>query len=318
MIETFKRDVERGLGANPKFLSSKYFYDKKGDELFVKIMHLPEYYLTRSEFEIFKKKSDDLIDGFDLDNQIPFELIELGAGDGTKTKELLKELLKQDYDFTYKPIDISKHALEQLEGSLKESFPELKVEKQVGEYFEVLTDLKNSGKKKVILFLGSNIGNLTDEQSSRFLKELSEVMNDGDILLLGVDLIKKQEIVLPAYDDASGVTAAFNLNLLERINRELGANFNLDQFVHEAVYTEEEGIAKSYLKSMESQEVYIRALDRTFIFAKGERIHMEISRKYNDRILERIMEGTSLEVRDKIMDDRAYFADYILVFQDRA
>jgi dimethylhistidine N-methyltransferase len=310
--ETFRNDVKKGLLSNPKKLSSKYFYDKKGDALFVEIMNLPEYYLTRSELDIFKNKTKKLIDSFTIKADSYFELIELGAGDGLKTKELLKSLVKQNYHFDYLPIDISSNALSNLKQDLNTEIPNLSVKTQQGDYFEVLDSLKKSKHPKIILFLGSNIGNMTDEQAAQFIYKLGVNLNPDDKLLLGVDLIKSKEIILPAYDDSKGITAAFNLNLLDRINHELGGDFNLNQFKHQPEYVEKEGIAKSYIVSKINQTVTIKAIDTSFNFIKGEKIHTEISRKYNDELIEQIIANTDFSIDSKIMDSKAYFADYIL------
>ena len=213
-MSQFKKDVIEGLSSEPKFLLSKYFYDEIGDDLFVQIMDMPEYYLSRSEFEIFSQKTNELINAFEVDKSGAFELIELGAGDGTKTKELLKELLKQGYKFDYTPIDISDNALTLLKANLLTEMPTLNVVPKQGDYFEVLSSFKESKRKKVILFLGSNIGNLTDDLSAKFLNQLNQNINSGDCLLLGVDLIKDVNVVLPAYNDEQGITSRFNLNLL--------------------------------------------------------------------------------------------------------
>ena len=313
MNEQFKKDVLAGLSSSPKFLSSKYFYDEIGDELFVQIMNMPEYYLTNSEFEIFSTKSNELINAFDVNENEVFELIELGAGDGTKTKELLKELINSEYNFKYVPIDISQHALDNLEETLAKELPDLEVEKQQGDYFGVLSSLKERKSKKVVLFLGSNIGNLTDDLSANFLNQLNNSLNKNDVLLLGVDLIKPVEVVLPAYNDTAGITAKFNLNLLHRMNKELGANFNINQFKHDPCYTEEEGIAKSYLTSKIDQIVEVKAINKQFKFIAGEKIHTEISRKYNDEIISNILEETSFNIKTRITDTKEYFADYVLV-----
>lgn len=312
MLEQFKIDVEQGLESTPKKISSKYFYDKIGDALFVQIMQMPEYYLTRAEHEIFKEKTQDIINALGLKKEKYFELIELGAGDGTKTKELLRKLQIEKYQFDYFPVDISSNALEQLEQSLAHEIPALKVKKQQGDYFEVLASLKNSPHPKIILFLGSNIGNLNDELAAKFIYQLGANLKKGDKLFLGVDLIKPASIVLPAYDDAQGITRDFNLNLLIRINNELGANFDISTFKHQPEYHEEEGIARSFIESTIDQEVTIEKIGKSFHFKKGERIHTEISRKYNDQILQKIITNTDFKLTDKLMDSKMYFADYIL------
>lgn len=312
MKDEFAKDIENGLSSSPKRLYSKYFYDARGDELFVQIMNLPEYYLTRAEHEIFSKKTTELANALGCKPGQPFELVELGAGDGTKTKELLRFLLDGGYTFDYLPIDISRNALDSLEKALKKEMPDLPVKTLQGDYFEVLESLSESPKSKVVLFLGSNLGNMLDHIATRFIHALSESLNSGDNVLMGLDLIKPAEIVIPAYSDNQGVTAAFNLNLLRRINRELGGNFELDKFSHRVEYTEKEGIVKSFLESLDDLEVTISKIGQTFSFEKGERIHTEISRKYNDALLDRFIAGTPLEIVARLTDSKGYFADYVL------
>lgn len=312
ILEQFKKEVNEGLNNTLKSLPSKFFYDKKGDALFVEIMHLPEYYVTRSEHEIFKNKSASIIEALQLSKDTYFELIELGAGDGTKTKELLDELSRQNYKFDYIPVDISQNALDKLEMDLNQQMPHISVKTKQGDYFEVLESLKENQYPKVILFLGSNIGNMSDNVAKEFISNLSENLNFGDKLFLGVDLIKPATIVLPAYNDSQGVTAAFNLNLLERINRELHADFEVESFKHQPEYDEKLGIATSFLVSTKEQDVFIKKLNKTFHFAKGEKILTEISRKYNDKILDKILKKTAFVIKDRITDSKKYFANYVL------
>lgn len=312
MKNTFKKDVQQGLDANPKTLPSKYFYDKKGDALFVKLMNSPEYYLTRCELDIFKNKTQELINSFDIKKNSYFELIELGAGDGLKTKELLKVLVNKKYNFDYLPIDISSNALALLKEDLKTEIAELSIKTKQGDYFQVLDSLKASKKPKIILFLGSNIGNMNDELASKFIYNLGSNLNSGDKLLLGVDLIKSKEIVGPAYNDSKGITAKFNINLLDRINKELEGNFDTKQFKHQPEYNEEEGIAKSFIMSTAKQSVEIKAIGKTYHFEKGEKIQTEISRKYNDELIKKIISNSDFSLNSKIMDSKAYFANYVL------
>jgi len=312
MLEQLKKDIDEGLSKDSKSLPSKYFYDKRGDALFQQIMHLPEYYLTRSELEIFQTQSQNIIDGLNLNSDSYFELIELGAGDGLKTKELLKALEANHYNFDYFPIDISKNALDNLENNLLQELPNISFRKKQGEYFEVLESFKDTHHQKVVLFLGSNIGNLNDELAFKFIYKLGSNLSTDDKLLLGVDLIKPSSIVLPAYNDEKGVTREFNLNLLRRLNNELDANFDLDAYMHAPEYSETEGIAKSYLVSTKLQEVTIKKLNKIFRFQEGERIFTETSRKYNDTIINKIIENTDFSIHQKFMDSKAYFANYIL------
>jgi dimethylhistidine N-methyltransferase len=313
MIEKFRQDVKTGLTSPKKFLSSKYFYDKIGDALFVEIMNLEEYYLTDCEMDIFCNKTQELANHLLENIDEPFELIELGAGDGSKTIHLLKHLLDAKIDFEYIPIDISQNSLNLLESKLTDELPHLRVNKMQGDYFEVLPKLKKDTKQKVVLFLGSNIGNLNDDESSSFLFQLGSNLNQRDKLVLGVDLIKPTEVVLPAYDDAKGVTAKFNLNLLTRINNELGADFDLSGFKHAPEYDENEGIATSYIESTCDQMVTISSLNLCINFEAGEKIFTEISRKYDDQILAKILKPTNFEIVGRIDDSKNYFANYFLI-----
>ena len=312
MNKQFAIDVDAGLSQQNKTLPSKYFYDQKGDELFMQIMELPEYYLTRAEHEIFTEQTPALIDALGVSPQQHFELIELGAGDGSKTKHLLKALLEQGYLFDYLPIDISGHVLELLASNLLAELPTLSLKAQQGDYFEILQSLKQSSAPKVMLFLGSNIGNMTDAEAADFIYDLGANLAAGDKMLLGADLIKSADIVLPAYDDTQGVTKAFNMNLLHRMNNELGANFVIEQFDHLAEYTEAEGIAKSFIVSQASQQVHIAATNKTYDFAAGEKIHVEVSRKYSQQVLGSILEKTDFTISRLLTDRQGYFADFVL------
>ncbi|QDP85325.1 L-histidine N(alpha)-methyltransferase [Chryseobacterium sp. SNU WT5] len=310
--DAFLKDVNDGLSQNPKYISSHYFYDKAGDELFQKIMEMPEYYLTNSELEIFKEQSMEIIESFNIDKNQKFELIELGSGDGKKTQHLLRALLSQNYQFKYIPVDISTNSLEVITKNLENHFPTINIEPQQGDYFQVLDRLFTSNHPKIILFIGSNLGNMEDEVAKRFLSKISQNLKTNEKLLLGLDLIKSKEVVLPAYNDPAGITSSFNLNLLKRINTELGADFDLENFEHAPEYTEEEGIAKSFLKSRKRQSVYIKDLDQSFEFRENERIHTEVSRKYDDEVLKKLLLKSDLEISEKFLDSKNYFADYIL------
>lgn len=310
--DIFLKDVNAGLTNIPKFLSSHYFYDKAGDELFQQIMNMPEYYLTNSESEIFRDQSEEIIASLNLDKNVEFELIELGAGDGAKTQHLLKTLLDNNYNFKFIPVDISQNSLNVITERLENLFPELEIDPQQGDYFQVLDQLFLSDKPKVLLFIGSNLGNMEDEIATNFLEKIAQHLKYAEKLILGVDLKKSAEIVLPAYHDTAGITRDFNLNLLKRINREMDADFDLNNFEHAPEYTEKEGIAKSYLKSTIKQEVHIKELNKIFHFEKDELIHTEISRKYNDEILGSILNHSGLEISAKFLDTNEYFADYIL------
>jgi dimethylhistidine N-methyltransferase len=298
----FEHDVRQGLTDYPKHLSSKYFYDEKGDRLFQDIMAMPEYYLTDREFEILFENTAEIAELFAQGNS-RFKLLELGAGDGKKTKVLLKYLSENDFEFKYQPIDISQNALDGLERSLRDELPKVSVETRQGTYFETLSAINaENGTKKVILFLGSNIGNLLHPQAVEFLKRVRDLMQENDLLFVGFDMKKDPQTVLEAYNDPNGITAAFNKNILTRINRELHGNFEVDKFRHWEVYDPETGTAKSYLVAEEAQTVTLRRLDLQVDFEAWETIHTEISQKYDDRSIRRLADKSGLTVVTEFTD----------------
>jgi len=309
MRDLFAEDVRQGLSDHPKYLPSRYFYDEKGDELFQQIMAMPEYYLTDAEFEVFSMQKVELIKEFN-GHQQHFNLVEFGAGDGFKTKILLEELMREQANFTYVPIDISSNVLDQLEKNLSLTHTGLDIDPIVGEYFQALENLSHRDQTpKVILFLGSNIGNFLYDAARKFLNDVADRMNAKDKMLIGVDLKKDPQIILNAYNDPAGITKSFNLNLLNRINRELGGNFDLTQFKHWATYNPMNGEARSYLVSMKSQEVYIEALEASFKFDFWEPIYTEVSRKYDVAELEKLAKEAGFRVRHHFFDCKHYFVD---------
>jgi L-histidine N-alpha-methyltransferase len=308
MTDQFAKDVHEGLCAPQKFLSSRYFYDAKGDKIFQQIMSMPEYYLTGCEYEIFDRQKDAILEAIHPGKK--FNLVELGAGDGYKTKLLLRHFLDKKIDFEYFPVDISGDVLKSLKADLAENFEGVKVTLLNYEYFtalEKLNDLDDS--PKVILFLGSNIGNFTPERASAFFEKLNHVMLPGDKLLSGIDLKKNPNTILKAYNDPAGITRSFNLNLLERMNRELGANFDLDYWDHFPTYDPFTGECRSYLMSCRQQEVTIAATGHTYSFRDNEPIHMEISRKYRIDQIEDLAQQTGFEVLEHFTDSKRYFVD---------
>jgi len=308
-LSQFAADVLKGLSSQPKALSSKYFYDDEGTRYFQQIMKLPEYYLTGAELEIFSTQTEAIRHAFENGDN-GFDIIELGAGDGTKTAVLVDHFLKHGADITYSPIDISQEALDALSAKFNARFPSLKMETRNGDYFRILKSLKNGGgRRKILLFLGSNIGNFSREQSIEFFRQLHAVMNPNDLLFIGFDLQKDPHVILNAYDDPQGITAAFNVNLLRRINRELGGNFYLDKFVHYALYRPVECAARSFLISREQQTVYIEALGRSFDFEPWEAIFMEISQKYNMAMIEGLAAESGFELKQNFFDSKNYYCD---------
>lgn len=307
---SFIREVTDGLSTYPKSLSSKYFYDDRGDELFEKIMELPEYYLSRSERSILSSGDPvaalpDFPEGLDL--------IELGAGNGVKTRFILEQLNDRAIEYTYHPVDISTHALEVLQGNLTDDLPDLDLKPRVSTYEEALGELSSfSDRPKIILFLGSNIGNLLHDEAVQFLREISGAMGRDDLLLMGMDLKKDPDVILAAYDDEEGITAAFNKNILYRINRELEADFSVKEFRHAPTYDPETGTLKSYLLSAKAQTVHIQALDMEVSFHPWETIHTEISQKYNRPVIEWLCEESGLQIRNFFTGQREYFADVLM------
>ncbi|OEJ99458.1 L-histidine N(alpha)-methyltransferase [Roseivirga misakiensis] len=308
-LSAFAEDIRTGLNQFPKTLPSRYFYDQIGDELFQRIMDLDEYYLTRAEFEVFVRQKAEILKAFLGDND-NFRLVELGAGDGTKTKVLLSHFVEQKVDFTYSPIDISGHVLAQLKDDLSAEIPSLKVEPIVGEYFSALKELSgNDSTKEVVLFLGSNIGNFDEASGVEFLKHIGANLAAGDMLLIGFDLMKDPRKILSAYNDREGVTKAFNLNLLTRINSELGANFKIDQFDHFPTYDPLTGETKSHIVSKIKQEVFIEALGESIDFEAWEAIHTEVSQKYSYKMIESFAEEAGFRIVKNFTDSNDYFVD---------
>lgn len=306
----FAAEVKQGLTAFPKYLNSKYFYDAAGDKIFQDIMDLPEYYLTNCEFEILTTHKKSLASVFD--NGQSFDLIELGAGDGKKTAILLEEFLKQNLDFNYLPVDISQNILEKMQAKLQQKMPDLNISPQQGTYFDVLQDLASYNQRdKVIVVLGSNIGNLRHKKAISFLKNIQQAMTKGDMLFMGFDQKKDPETIRRAYVDSKGVTEAFNKNVLKRINKELDADFKLDNFRHWQSYNPESGRVDSFLLSTKAQRVHIKALDIAVKFNPWESIHTEISQKYTDEVVSWLAGQADLSISKSFTDDKGYYKNYI-------
>ncbi|NOX85246.1 MAG: L-histidine N(alpha)-methyltransferase [Chlorobi bacterium] len=308
-LTPFAIDVINGLEKKNKSLPSKYFYDEEGDRLFQQIMNMPEYYLTRCEFEILAEQRKEICDAIGAFNA-SFNLIEFGAGDGLKTKLLLKYLTDRKADFTYYPVDISLHILDELTADLQDEFPSLQVAPVHDDYFGALRQMGNfNNRRNVTLFLGSNIGNFHYDEAAGFLKQFVSNSRSGDMLLLGVDLQKDPGIISLAYDDPHGITAAFNLNLLRRMNNELGADFDLDKFGHYTYYEPASGEVLSFLISLENQLVYFPDSDQTISFEKNELVHTEISKKYKPEELEELAISQGLKPVSHFLDSKNYFTD---------
>ncbi|ARN79085.1 L-histidine N(alpha)-methyltransferase [Nonlabens spongiae] len=315
-IQEFKDHVREGLTSYPKYLSSKYIYDDRGDELFQQIMNLPEYYLTNAEYNIIDKYKKDISSKFEVNGG--FDLIELGAGDGKKTKLLLEQLHKDQVEFTYIPIDISKHSIDELTKSLKKKWPEMDVQGEQGLYFNVLKDLARYNKRpKLILVLGSNIGNLKHPEAIDFLNQIRELMSPQDSLFMGFDQKKDPIVIQNAYADKTGVTQEFNRNLLHRLNKEMSADFPVNDFDHWESYDPETGTAKSFLLATEPCKVHIKDLDLKVEFKKWETIHTEVSQKYDDEVVDWLASEAGLEISSIYEDDQKLFKNYTFTSKNR-
>jgi len=308
-MNNFLTEVLQDLGAKPKSLRSKYFYDDIGDDLFQQIMHCPEYYPTRCEAEILRSKADviaeTLRNGFDQ-----FDLIELGAGDATKTSYILQEFVRKQVNMTYMPVDISSSMIDFLSTTLPERIPGLKVQALNGEYFEMVDEAnRRSSNHKAVLFLGGNLGNMPPEEALEFCKKLASSLQKGDLVLIGFDLKKNPKVIHAAYDDAGGLTKAFNLNLLTRINRELGGNFDISQFEHYASYDPSSGACKSFLVSLKAQQVTISG--QNIEFEKDEYIDMEISQKYSLEEIDKMASDAGFVPVERFYDSNNWFLDTV-------
>lgn len=308
-MNQFLTDVLEGLNSKPKQLQAKYLYGGHGDVLFQKIMHSDQYYLTDCELEIFKTRSNEIIS---LVNRFDsgFDLIELGAGDAFKSSILIKSLLENGLDITYYPIDISAQVIKLLEEKLPKDFPGLQVKGLNGEYFQMLKQAAQiSDRPKLVLFLGANIGNMTFSDAELFCVQLQKNMSPGDLCVIGFDLIKNPWIIFNAYNDRRGITKHFNLNLLTRINNELNADFNPDQFEHFENYDPETGACKSYLISLKDQIITIQG--NSISFAENECIFVEISQKYSLQQIRALAGKCGFKFLASLFDSKKWFTDVI-------
>ncbi len=307
--ESFLRDVLRGLYSEPKFLQSKYFYDAEGDKLFQKIMRLPEYYLTGCESEILRNNCPGIAGVFKRFAS-GFDLIELGAGDASKSSILLEYLLNEGIDFTYYPTDISEHVVKLVEKNLPHKFPYLKVRGLTGEFLAALSEASCiSQKPKVVMFLGSNIGNMPPHDALEFCKNVKNHLETGDLALIGFDLKKNPRVIFDAYNDSQGITKKFNLNLLDRINRELQANFLTEKFDHYESYDPETGACKSYLFSLKKQSVSIAGVELSF--NENEYIYMETSHKYTTDQINELSLKAGFKPVAQFFDSKNWFTDVV-------
>ena len=301
--EAFARDVAQGLAAPQKTLPAKYFYDARGSQLYEQICDLPEYYPYRAERDILATYATDI---YAVIGHLP--LVEFGPGNAAKTRYLLTTYEHAGRPFLYCPVDISRAALEASAEKLLAEYPHLSIRAMHADF------AGNPGiigafhlDKKAIAFFGSNLGNFTREESLDFLRGAAAMMAPEDVFLLGIDLKKPLTFLLPAYDDAQGVTAAFNLNLLHRINRELGANFHVQGFEHFVLYNEEHGRIEMHLRSRWAQQVTIAKTEQIIRFAAGETIHTENSYKYSLEDIRALGHRADLALHRTWFDRQHYF-----------
>jgi dimethylhistidine N-methyltransferase len=307
--ESLAADVLAGLANRPKTLSSAWFYDERGSELFQRITQLEEYYLTRCEREILEHCSGDIATVL---AGAPVRVVEIGAGDGHKTEILLDRLLAAGLELEYVPIDICRTAVESLTAKLRRNLGNRPVRLRgvVADYFEGLASLRGqAGVRSLVLFLGSSIGNFDHGQARRLLRALRQAIAPGDLALIGFDLKKDVRVLQRAYDDAAGITREFNFNLLERINRELGGTFDRRRFDHHAAYNFRLGCMESWLVSRRRQQVTIAALGRSFALGAWEGIRVERSYKYDPAQIESLARKSGFEPCVHLADRRRWFVD---------
>lgn len=303
-------DVRNGLTARPKRFLPKYFYDELGSQLFEAICLVPEYYLTKAENEILALYADEITASVDGQKT----LVEMGSGSASKTRLIIEALLRGQPELVFMPVDISASALESSSRILLQSYPRLRIEAYAADYFAGLAELgKKQRGRTLALFLGSNISNFDEDEALKFLRALRSVLHRGDALLLGADLKKDPAILEAAYNDALGVTAAFNLNVLARINRELGGTFDLRSFKHRAFYNDAMGRVEIYIESLCDQTVRIEKLDLEVKFGSGELIHTENSYKYDLAGIAQLAAATGFVCTRSWLDSQERFSSNLLL-----
>ncbi|MBA3535742.1 MAG: L-histidine N(alpha)-methyltransferase [Tatlockia sp.] len=305
--QEFIHDVRVGLSKANKSVNSKYFYDEKGSELFNQITHHSDYYLTDCELEILDCYKNEMADLF-KDEKL--NLIELGPGEGIKTRLLIDHFLNEKLSFKYFSIDISKKYLDQIIDKFNQELPNLETIALNSDYLNGVKWLSSkSNKRNLLLFLGSSIGNFNSVDTKKFLSHLHDFLHPGDYVLVGFDLLKEIDILLRAYNDGAGLTKEFNMNLLTRMNKELGANFNLSSFYHYGTYNVHSKAMESYLISNKAQIVYFEGLKKSFHFKDFEAIHVESSQKYTLSDVNNLAHSSGFKLIKNFRDKKHYFLD---------
>ena len=302
--KSFSDEIFSSLNRESKFINPKFFYDQKGSVLFEKICSLPEYYPTRTEISILKKISNELLTHIEEH----FRLVELGSGTSIKTRILLDLFTNLQEKTEYFPIDISEILTESSEELLK-IYDTLHITGIVDSYEGGLKFLNSyDDKKNLILFLGSSFGNFSSDNGNEFLKKVNATMKSGDLFLIGLDLVKSKNVLESAYNDSQNITAEFNLNVLSRINDELDADFDLNNFSHYAVYNEKKQRIEMYLKSLVNQSIVISKSNFVLKLKKGELIHTEHSHKYTKSQISNMLENVGFNIKQMWSDENDYFS----------
>jgi L-histidine N-alpha-methyltransferase len=301
-------EVRRGLIARPRSLSPWMFYDAEGSRLFERITTLPEYYPTRTERAILAEYSDAIVAGAHSDRSLPLRLVELGAGTASKTCILLEAALRLSDDVSFVPVDVCSDALELACQNVACALPEVRIQPILQNYVTHSLRLEPFDGTTFALYLGTSIGNFSPEEARVILRDLSVQLQTGDALLLGTDMVKDELTLLAAYDDSEGITAAFNLNILHRLNRELGANFDVACFRHRAVWNSIESRIEMHLESTQGQDVSIEHADLDLHFMPRESVHTENSYKFTDRSIRSLLKDTDFEIEGAWKDSRDWYA----------
>lgn len=295
--------VYEGLTQEPKRLPSYLFYNHRGSRLFEEITELPEYYLTRTELQILERSADDIV----AHANPRFQIVEFGSGSSYKTRLLIEAAIRAQGSLTYIPIDISRDFLVLTVEQLLVEYPRLSVTAVAAEYRAGLANLPPSNESRLILFMGSNIGNMTDDEAADFLQCIAEQMRPDDRLLLGADKAKPSEIVEPAYNDAAGVTAKFNVNMLAALNRQIGTDFNLDAFRHHAPYLQEQGHVEMRLVATQDQKISAPDFPKPIDIKQDEFIVTEVSSKYTESRFLKLIDRAGLQLVHEWNDDNDWF-----------
>jgi dimethylhistidine N-methyltransferase len=297
------KDVIQGLTQTPKTLPAKYFYDHRGSQLFEQICELPEYYPTRTEASILGQYADEIA-------QITgaCELVELGSGSSTKTRLLLDAYQARKYSCKYVPIDVSESILKDSAIQLQKEYPALHIQGLIGTYEQALAQLNpTSLPARMIFFLGSSMGNFPPQEYDIFLNQITDVLAPGDYFLLGIDLQKPKPILEAAYNDSQGVTAAFNLNMLEHLNWRFQGNFDRDLFTHQAIYNQTDNQIEMYLHCQKSHVVHLESLDLKVTCKTGESLLTEISRKFDLETVQKELDSKGLKPLKSFTDPQKWF-----------